>query len=148
MNRVHAAVAALAVAAVLLAGCSGSSGASATPDPAIAFCPALDAYGQSLVALQKLDPSTPVEQQKAAVNDAKAKLAALTPLAAPFAGAQLSTLTTAQSQLEAAANALPPGVAPAAAQAALKDPINAVLQQIAGTHNALCNTRPTPSTTP
>jgi hypothetical protein len=148
MRRVHAAVAALAVVAVLLGGCSGSSGASATPDPAIAFCPALDAYGQSLVALQKLDPSTPVEQQKAAVSDAKAKLAALVPLAQPFAGAQLSTLTTAQSQLEAAANALPPGVAPAAAQAALKDPINAVLQQIAGTHNALCNTRPTPSTTP
>ena len=148
MRRVHAAVAALAVAAVLLAGCSGSSGGSATPDPAIAFCPALDAYGQSLVALQKLDPSTPVEQQKAAVNDAKAKLAALTPLAAPFAGAQLSTLTTAQAQLEAAANALPPGVSTTAAQAALKDPINAVLQQIAGTHNALCNTRPTPSTTP
>ena len=148
MRRFHAAVAAVAVAAVLLAGCSGSSGGSATPDPAIAFCPALDAYGQSLVALQKLDPSTPVEQQKAAVNDAKAKLAALTPLAAPFAGAQLSTLTTAQAQLEAAANALPPGVSTTAAQAALKDPINAVLQQIAGTHNALCNTRPTPSTTP
>jgi hypothetical protein len=148
MRRVHAAVAALAVAAVLLAGCSGSSGASATPDPAIAFCPALDAYGQSLVALQKLDPSTPVEQQKAAVDDAKAKFAALVPLAQPFAGAQLSTLTTAQSQLEAAANALPPGVAPAAAQAALKDPINGVIQQIAATHNALCNTRPTPSTTP
>ena len=148
MRRVHATVAALAVVAVLLAGCSGSSGASATPDPAIAFCPALDAYGQSLVALQKLDPSTPVEQQKAAVSDAKAKFAALVPLAQPFAGAQLSTLTTAQSQLEAAANALPPGVAPAAAQAALKDPISAVIQQIAGTHNALCNTRPTPSTTP
>jgi hypothetical protein len=148
MRRVHAAVAALAVVAVLLAGCSGSSGASATPDPAIAFCPALDAYGQSLVALQKLDPSTPVEQQKAAVDDAKAKFAALVPLAQPFAGAQLSTLTTAQSQLEAAANALPPGVAPAAAQAALKDPINGVIQQIAATHNALCNTRPTPSTTP
>ena len=149
MRRVHAAIAALAVAAVLLAGCSSSGGgASATPDPAIAFCPALDAYGQSLVALQKLDPSTPVEQQKAAVNDAKAKLAALVPLAAPFAGAQLSTLQTAQAQLEAAANALPPGVSPTAAQAALKDPINNVIQQIAGTRNALCNTRPTPSTTP
>ena len=147
MRRVHAAVAAMAIAAVLLAGCSGSSG-SATPDPAIAFCPALDAYGQSLVALQKLDASTPVDQQKAAVADAKAKFATLVPLAAPFAGAQLSTLTTAQSQLQAAADALPPGVSPAAAQAALKEPINAVIQQIAGTRNALCNTRPTPSTTP
>ena len=147
MRRVHAVIAALAVVSVILAGCSGS-GASATPDPAIAFCPALDAYGQSLAALQKLDPSTPVAQQKAAVDDAKAKLAALVPLAQPFVGAQLSTLTTAQQQLEAAANALPPGVSPAAAQAALKDPINAVLQQVAGTHNALCNTRPTPSTTP
>jgi len=149
MRRIYAPFAALAVVATLLVGCSSSGGgASATPDPAIAFCPALDAYGQSLVALQKLDPSTPVDQQKAAVADAKAKFAALVPLAAPFAGAQLSTLTTAQSQLEAAANALPPGVSTTAAQAALKDPINAVLQQIAGTHNALCNTRPTPSTTP
>jgi hypothetical protein len=149
MRSVHAAFAVLAVAAILVAGCSSSSGGgSGTPDPAIAFCPALDAYGQSLSALQKLDPSTPVDQQKAAVNDAKAKLAALVPLAAPFAGAQLSTLQTAQAQLEAAANGLPPGVSPAAAQAAMKDPINAVLQEIAGTHNALCNTRPTPSTTP
>jgi len=149
MRRLTAAFAALAVAAVLVAGCSSSGGAaSATPDPAIAFCPALDAYGQSLVALQKLDPSTPVDQQKAAVSDAKAKLAAVIPLAAPFAGAQLNDLQTAQAQLEAAANALPAGVSPTAAQAALKDPINAVLQQIAGTHNALCNTRPTPSTTP
>src|SRR5262245_11874556 len=145
MKRVIAAVAALVL---LVAACGGSSGGSATPDPAIAFCPALDAYGQSLVALQKLDPSTPVDQQKAAVNDAKAKFAALVPLAQPFAGAQLSTLTTAQSQLEAAANNLPPGVSATAAQAALKDPINAVLQEIAGTHNALCNTRPTPSTAP
>ena len=143
MKRVIAALAALVL---LVAACSGSSGGSATPDPAVAFCPALDAYGQSLVALQKLDPSTPVDQQKAAVDDAKAKLAALVPLASAFAGAQLSTLTTAQSQLEAAANNLPPGVSPAAAQAALKDPINNVIQEIAGTHNALCNTRPTPST--
>jgi hypothetical protein len=145
MKRVITAVAALVL---LVAACGGSSGGSATPDPAIAFCPALDAYGQSLVALQKLDPSTPVDQQKAAVNDAKAKFAVLVPLAQPFAGAQLSTLTTAQSQLEAAANNLPPGVSTTAAQAALKDPINAVLQEIAGTHNALCNTRPTPSTAP
>jgi hypothetical protein len=138
----------LAALVLLVAACAGSSGGSATPDPAVAFCPALDAYGQSLVALQKLDPSTPVDQQKAAVNTAKANLAALVPLASAFAGAQLSTLTTAQSQLEAAANNLPPGTSPAAAQAALKDPINAVLQEIAGTHNALCNTRPTPSTAP
>jgi hypothetical protein len=150
MRRVHAAIAALVVVGVLLAGCSssGGAGASATPDPAIAFCPALDAYGQSLVALQKLDPSTPVEQQKAAVDDAKAKLAALIPLAQPFAGMQLSTLTTAQAQLESAVNALPSGATPAMAQAALKDPINAVVQQIAATHNATCNTRPSPSTTP
>src|SRR5262245_65586002 len=98
MRRVHAAIAALAVVAVLLAGCSSSgSGGSGTPDPAVAFCPALDAYGQSLVALQKLDPSTPVEQQQAAVADAKAKLAVLIPLAQPFAGMQVSTLTPART---------------------------------------------------
>jgi hypothetical protein len=141
-------ISALAALVVVVAACGGSTGGSATPDPAVAFCPALDTYGQSLVALQKLDPSTPVDQQKAAVNTAKANLAALVPLASAFAGAQLATLTTAQSQLEAAANNLPPGTSPAAAQAALKDPINAVIQEIAGTHNALCNTRPTPSTAP
>jgi hypothetical protein len=141
-------ISALAALVVVVAACGGSTGGSATPDPAVAFCPALDTYGQSLVALQRLDPSTPVDQQKAAVNTAKANLAALVPLASAFAGAQLATLTTAQSQLEAAANNLPPGTSPAAAQAALKDPINAVIQEIAGTHNALCNTRPTPSTAP
>ena len=145
MNRVIAALAALVL---LVAACGGSSGGSATPDPAVAFCPALDAYGQSLVALQKLDATASVDDFKAAVNTAKANLATLVPLASAFAGAQLSTLTTAQSQLEAAANNLPPGVSPAAAQAALKDPINNVIQEIAGTHNALCNTRPTPSTAP
>ena len=142
MKRV---VTAMAVVAVLLVGCS-SSGGSATPDPAIAFCPALDAYGASLVALDKLDATATVDQYKAAVADAKAKLAILTPLAAPFAGAQLSTLTTAQSQLQAAADALPPGATPAMAEAALDAPINAVIQEIAGTRNAQCNTRPTPST--
>jgi hypothetical protein len=144
MKRV---IAAIAVAGLLLTGCA-SSGGSATPDPAVAFCPALDAYGQSLVALQKLDANSTVDQYKAAVDDAKAKFAALVPLATPFAGAQLSTLTTAQAQLEAAANNLPPGASPAVTQAALTAPINAVIQQIAATHNALCNTRPTPSTAP
>src|SRR5690349_14907988 len=126
MKRVIAALAALVL---LMAACGGSTGGSATPDPAVAFCPALDAYGQSLVALQKMDANSSVDDFKAAVNTAKASLAALVPLASAFAGAQLSTLTTAQSQLEAAANNLPPGVSPAAAQAALKDPINNVIQE-------------------
>lgn len=142
MKRV---VAALAALVLLVAACGGSTGGSATPDPAVAFCPALDAYGQSLVALQKLDANSTVDQYKAAVATAKANLATLVPLASAFAGAQLSTLTTAQSQLEAAANNLPPSATPAQAAAALKDPINNVIQEIAGTHNALCNTRPTPS---
>jgi len=144
MKRV---IAAIAVVGLLLAAC-GSSGGSATPDPAIAFCPALDAYGQSLAALQKLDANSSVDQFQAAVADAKAKFAALVPLAQPLVGAQLSTLTTAQSQLEAAGGALPSGVTPAQAQAALSAPISAVIQQILATHNALCNTHPTPSAAP
>jgi len=148
VKRVNAAFAALAVVdVILLAGCSSSSGgASAALDPAIGMCPALDAFGQSLGGLQKLDPSTPVEQQKAAVADAKAKLAALVPLASPFGGAQFNTLQTAQARLEAAANALPPGISPTAAQAALKDPINAVLREVSVTHHAMCDA-PTPSAT-
>ena len=85
---------------------------------------------------------------QAAVTDAKAKLAALVPLAQPFAG-QLTTLTTAPSQLEAAAADLNAGTtSPAEAEAALDAPISAVVQQVAATHNALCNFRPTPSTAP
>jgi hypothetical protein len=144
MNRP---IAALALAAVLLGACSSSSG-SATPDPALAFCPALDAYGASLTALDNLDATATVDQYQAAVADAKAKLAALVPLAAPFAG-QLTTLTTAQSQLEAVAVDLRSGTTtPAEAEAALDAPISAVVQQVVATHNALCNFRPTPSTAP
>jgi hypothetical protein len=146
MRRV---IAALAVIAILVAACASSSGGSATPDPALAFCPALDAYGQSLAALDKLDATATVDQYKAAVADAKAKFAALVPLAAPFAGAQINELTTAQAQLESAANALnPASTTPAQAEAALDAPIKAVIQQIAAAHNALCNVRPTPSTAP
>lgn len=138
----------LAATGLLLVACSSSSG-SATPDPAIAFCPALDAYGASLIALDKLDASATVVQYTAAVATARTALAALTAVAGPFAGAQLNTLTSAQQDLEAAAGDLNPvSTTPAEAEAALGDELQAVIQQVASTRNALCNTRPTPSTAP
>lgn len=138
----------LAATGLLLVACSSSSG-SATPDPAIAFCPALDAYGASLIVLDKLDATATTAQYKAAVVTAKAALAALIPVAGAYAGAQLNSLTSAQQDLEAAAGDLDPvTTTPAQAEAAISDELQAVIQQVAATRNALCNTRPTPSTAP
>ena len=114
-------VAALAIVVLTLAGCSASSSGSATPDPALAFCPALEAYGQSLLVLDALTPSVPVDTYKKAVTDAKAALVAVTAVAGPYAGAQLTSLGQAQAQLEAAANALGPAATPAQAESELQD---------------------------
>ena len=139
----------LAATGLLLAACSSSSGGPATADPAIAFCPALDAYGASLIALDKLDATATTAQYKAAVATAKTALLALTSVAGAYAGAQLDTLSSAQQDLEAAAGDLDPvTTTPAQAEAAISDELQAVIQQVAGTRNALCNTRPTPSTAP
>jgi hypothetical protein len=142
MRRV---IAALAVLALTLSACGGSTSASATPDPAAAFCPALDAYGKSLAALEALTPTATVDEYKAAVTTAKTALAGVIAVAGPFAGAQLNTLGTAQQQLEAAANELPAGTTPAEAEAALQPQLEAVSQEVVLTYNAICNPNPTPS---
>ena len=136
----------LAVAACSSATTSGGGGGgAATADPSIAFCDALDAYGAKLAAFEALTPSNTVVEYKAAGAAAKAALAALVPAAAPFAGAQIADLTTAQTQLNAVVDQLPPGATPQMAEVALDPPIKDVIQQVAGAHNASCNTRPTPS---
>ncbi len=43
MRRV---IASLAIVVLSLAACGGSSSGSATPDPTLAFCPALDTYAK------------------------------------------------------------------------------------------------------
>ena len=141
----HRLITAIAVIALLLAACGSSSG-SATTDPTVAFCPALDTYAKSLAKLQALPPTASLADYTAAVADAKAALAAGKLVAGPFAGAQLNDLQTAQQQLESAAAALPSGTTPEQAQAALQAPLQAVTQQAVGTYNAICNTHPTPST--
>ncbi len=99
--------------------------------------------------LDKLDATATTAQYKAAVVTAKAALAALIPVAGAYAGAQLNSLTSAQQDLEAAAGDLDPvTTTPAQAEAAISDELQAVIQQVAATRNALCNTRPTPSTAP
>jgi len=142
MSRVTAVLAVLVLA---LAACSSSSSGSATPDPAIAFCPALDAYGKSLVALEALTPTATVDQYKTAVSNARTALAAVVAVAGPFAGAQLNTLSTAQQQLEAAADELPAGTTPAQAEADLQPYLQAVTEEVVLTYNAICNPNPTPS---
>ena len=134
----------LASAVLIVAACS-SSGGSPSPDPAIAFCPAIDSYAKTLVALDALTPSSTVDQYKTAVADAKAALAGVIAVAGPFVGAQLNEAQTAQTNLQAAADQLPPGTTPAQAEAALDPLLQALIQQVAGTRNATCNDRPTPS---
>ena len=145
-------IASLGAVLLALAACSSSApsggGGAATPDPAIAFCDALDTYGAALVKFEALTPSATVADYKAAGVTAKAALASLVAVAGPFVGAQLNELTTAQQQLDTAVDQLPPNATPAMAEAALDPPVKDVIQQVAAQHNATCNTRPTPSTTP
>ena len=145
-------IASLAAVLLALAACSSSAsspgGGAATADPTIAFCDALDSYGAKLATFEALTPSNTVEEYKAAGAAAKAALAVLVPAAAPFAGAQISELVTAQSVLDAAVDALPPNATPVMAEAAIDPPVKAVIQQVVAQHNASCNTRPTPSSAP
>ena len=123
----------------------GGGGGAATPDPAIAFCDALDKYAVTLVKLDDVPATATVDEYTAAVTTAKAALDAVVAVAGPFAGAQLNEAQTAQTNLEAAAAQLPPDATPAMAEAALSAPLEALIQEVASTRNALCNTRPTPS---
>ena len=93
-------IAAIAVIALSLAACGSSSSGSATTDPTVAFCPALDTYAKSLAKLQALPASASLADYTSAVAAAKAALAAGKLVAGPFAGAQLNDLQTAQQQLE------------------------------------------------
>lgn len=137
----------LAAVVLVLAACSSSTpdGGAATPDPAIAFCDALDKYAVTLVKLDDLPATATVDEYNAAVATAKTGLAAVVAVAGPFVGAQLADAQTAQVNLEAAAAQLPPGATPAMAEVALSPLLDTLIQQVASTRNALCNTRPTPS---
>ncbi len=141
----HRLIAAIAVVALSLAACGSSSSGSATPDPTVAFCPALDTYSKALAKLQGLIATESVADYPAAVTEAKSALAAVRLVAGPLAGAQLNDLQTAQVQLESAAAALPSGTTPAQAGTAIQAPLQTVTAQAISTYNAICNTHPTPS---
>ena len=134
----------LAAVFLMLAACSSSSG-PATPDPAVAFCAALDPYAKALVKLDLLTPAATTADYKSAVTEAKTALAAVVKVAGPFVGAQLNEAQTAQNNLQNAADQLPAGATPAEAEAALDPLLQALIQQVAGVQAATCNTRPTPS---
>jgi hypothetical protein len=139
-------VAAVAVIALSIAACGSSSSGSATPDPTVAFCPALDTYGRALAKLDAVDVTATVADYTAAVADAKAALAALKLVAGPFVGAQLNDLQTAQAQLESDAASLGTNATPSDAETTLQPSLQAVTAQVVSTYNAICNTHPTPST--
>jgi hypothetical protein len=140
----------LAAVLLALAACTSSTpdGGATTPDPTIAFCAALDNYAGTLLKLDALPATASVDDYNTAVATAKAGLAAVVAVSGPFVGAQLNEAQTAQVNLEAAADQLPPGATPAMAEIALSPLLETLIQEVAGTRNALCNTRPTPSTTP
>jgi hypothetical protein len=142
-------MASLGAVLLALAACTSSTtpggGGAGTPDPAIAFCSALDAYAQTLVKLDALTPSVTVAEYKKAVADAKTALAALVAVAGPFAGAQLNEAQTAQTNLQAAADQLPADATPAEVESTLQPLLAALIQEVAGVRNATCNTRPTVS---
>jgi hypothetical protein len=143
MSRV---IAMLATVVLAVAACSSApSGGSPSADPTIAFCSALDSYAQTLVGLDALTPSSTVDEYKTAVANAKVALAAVVAVAGPFVGAQLNEAQTAQTNLQAAADQLPANVTPAQAEDALQPLLQALIQAVAGTRNATCNSRPSPS---
>lgn len=145
MSRILATLAAVVLA---VAACSSTPSGPATPDPTIAFCAALDDYAVELVKLDSLPATASVDDYNAAVRSAKAGLAAVVAVAGPFVGAQLNDVQTAQTNLQAAADQLPPGATPAMAEIALTPLLETLIGQVASTRNALCNTRPTPSAAP
>jgi hypothetical protein len=140
----------LAAVLLTLAACtsstpSGGGGGAATADPTIAFCDALDSYGATLVKLDALTASATVAEYKAAGAVAKAGLATLIAVAGPFVGAQTDELSTAQAELGTLVDQLPATATAADAETSLDPAIKEVIQQIGAEHNAICNTRPTPS---
>jgi hypothetical protein len=145
-------IASLAAVLLALAACTSSTpdgrDGAATPDPTIAFCAALDNYAGTLLKLDALPATASVDDYNAAVATAKAGLVAVVAVSGPFVGAQLNEAQTAQVNLEAAADELPPGATPAMAEIALTPLLETLIQEVAGTRNALCNTRPTPSAAP
>ena len=145
MRRLATLVAAVAVAFSLGACGASSSAGSPSTDPTVAFCPALDSYGQSLAKLDALTATSSVDDYKNAVAEAKTALAALKAVAGPFVGAQLDTAQTAQAQLEADAAGLGANSTPADAEAALQPDLQNVMAQVVLTYNAICNAHPTPS---
>jgi hypothetical protein len=142
LSRISSALVAIVL---VVAACSSSSPSGGTPDPAIAFCSALDGYAKTLVTLDALTPDSTVDQYKSAVSGAKAALAAVVAVAGPFAGAQLADAQTAQTNLQAAADQLPVTATPAQAETVLDPLLQTLIQEVAGTRNATCNDRPTPS---
>jgi len=135
----------LALAACTSSTPGGSGGTGATADPTVAFCSAVDTYGQALVKLDALTPSATVDEYKQAATAAKAALAALVAVSGPFVGAQLNDAQSAQANLSTAVDQLPANVTPAQAEDTLDPLIKVVIQELAGLRNAICNTRPTPS---
>ena len=138
----------LALAACSSSTPSGGGGGAATPDPIIAFCDAIDRYGATLVTFEALTPSNTVDEYKAAGTAAKAALAVLVSAAAPFAGAQVMQLGQAQAALNGALDALPPNATPAMAELAIDPAIKDLQKELVAQRNAMCNTRPTPTSAP
>jgi hypothetical protein len=145
MTRVIATIATLLLAVAACSSTPSGSGGAGSPDPAIAFCSAVDVYAKTLVTLDALTPESTVDQYKTAVTAAKAALAGVVAVAGPFVGAQLNEAQTAQTNLQAAADQLPADTTPAQAEAALDPLLQTLIQEVGGTRNATCNGRPTPS---
>jgi ABC-type glycerol-3-phosphate transport system substrate-binding protein len=138
---------ALAAVLVAIAACTSSTpaGGSATPDPSIAFCAALETYRQTLVAVDALTPTASVDDYKKAVDDAKTAEAAVVAVSGPYAGAQLFTLQQAHDALTGAVIHLPAGTTPAQAEATLEPLLKTLIGHVVGVENAQCPTRLNPS---
>ena len=145
----------LAAVLLALAACSsattsgGGGGGGATPDPSIAFCDALDSYGATLADFEALTPAATVDEYKAAGAARKGGARSVDHRGSTIRRRpdQRTDDRADPSRTQPSTISLPCAT-PAEAEVALDPPIKAVIQQVVATHNASCNTRPTPSTAP
>jgi hypothetical protein len=123
MNVAKVLLTALALTAVA-AGCVGDRPA-ATPDPD-PVCEAAESLQASLVALRRMDPSTPINDVKVAAAASAAAYEQLRDALNNFSQERVSELSAAMRDLETAAEQLPEDISIGDARELLAPEIEAV----------------------
>ena len=123
MNLAKTLLAAMALVALLAACTTNRPQASPNPQP---VCEAAESLAAGLVALRRMDPSTPVGDVKIAAAATLAAYAELRDALGDFAGERVDALAAAMRDLDTAIDLLPEDLALEDARALLRDELDAV----------------------